>query len=235
MYKCIIIDDEPIAIRVIKSHLSAFTDFEVVAECGNAIEAMSVLSKELVDLMFCDIRMPRITGVDFLRSLTHAPSVIFTTAYRDYATEAFDLNVVDYLLKPVSFERFTKAINKFLELNELKNKTSEESSSDNKNRDFIFLKADKKHHKINLDEILYFESLGDYLMVFTSTKKIITKEKIGRISELLPSQQFIQIHRSFIVSIEKISSIGPGFVEIDSKKLPIGRNFKPNLTNLLSE
>jgi DNA-binding LytR/AlgR family response regulator len=233
MYHCIIIDDEPIAIRIIKNHISAFSDFEVVAECNNALEAMPILLKEKVDLLFCDIQMPQITGVDFVRSLSQAPKVIFTTAYRDYAVDAFELNVVDYLLKPISFERFTKAINHFMELENHRMDNATLSKNDNQNRDFIFLKADKKHYKINLNDILYFESLGDYVIAFTSNQKIVTKERIGNLAENLPTNKFLQIHRSYIVSIDKIESVGPGFVEINKKKLPVGRNYKPLLNDLM--
>ena len=232
MYRCVIIDDEPIAIRVIRNHLSAFENFEVVAECNNALEAMPVLLKEKVDLLFCDIQMPQITGVDFVRSLARPPKVIFTTAYRDYAVDAFELNVIDYLVKPVSFERFTKAINHFLDW-EVNQSEAPERSEQDKTREFIFLKADKKHFKVNLDDILYFESLGDYVIVFTTDNKIVTKERISYLAENLPQNQFLQIHRSYIVSISKIESVGPGFVEINKKKLPVGRNYKPLLNNLL--
>ena len=236
MYKCIIIDDEPIAIRVIKKHLSVFTDFNVVAECSNALEAMSILSKEKIDLLFCDIQMPQITGVDFIRSLPHPPNVIFTTAYRDYAIEAFELNVVDYLLKPVSFERFAKAINNFLEWEALQNQHFKKDGNQSKIQpEFLFLKADKKHYKIDLTDIFYIESLGDYIIVFTSTKKIVTNERIGSLAANLPQDEFLQIHRSFIVSIQKIESVGPGFVEIKGRKLPIGRSFKNGLNKLLQK
>ncbi|MCY1721409.1 LytTR family DNA-binding domain-containing protein [Prolixibacteraceae bacterium Z1-6] len=233
MYRCLIIDDEPIAIRVIRNHLSVFTGFEVVAECNNALEAMPILAKQKIDLLFCDIQMPQITGVDFVRSLLHPPKVIFTTAYRDYAVDAFELNVVDYLLKPISFERFTKAINYFLELQSAQKEETDTVASEPENRDFIFLKADKKHYKVNLSDVLYFESLGDYVIAYTTDTKIVTKERISYLAETLPKQHFIQTHRSYIVSIDKIESIGPGFVEINKKKLPVGRNYKPLLNNLL--
>jgi len=233
MYKCIIIDDEPIALRVIRKHLSAFTDFQLVAECENALEAMPILSKENIDLMFCDIQMPQLTGVDFVRSLSNPPKVIFTTAYRDYAVDAFELQVVDYLLKPISFERFTKAINNFLELKANKNVVEREEGKEKSLRKFIFLKADKTHHKINITDIMYFESLGDYVIAFTADKKIITKERISKLPSILPESLFIQIHRSYIVSIQKIVALGPGFVEVNKKKLPVGRKYKPRLDELL--
>jgi DNA-binding LytR/AlgR family response regulator len=216
---------------VIRNHLSAFTNFEIVAECANALEAMPILAKENIDLLFCDIQMPQITGVDFVRSLAHPPKVIFTTAYRNYAVDAFELNVVDYLLKPISFERFTKAINHFLDSQAPQ--PTIPISVENENRDYIFLKADKKHYKVNLTDILYFESLGDYVIAFTKDNKIVTKERISHLSENLPQNQFIQIHRSYIVSIDKIESVGPGFVEINKKKLSIGRNYKQQLNKLM--
>lgn len=233
MYRCLIIDDEPIAIRVIRNHLSAFGEFEVVSECSNALDAMSVLAKENIDLMFCDIQMPQLTGVDFVRSLTHPPKVIFTTAYRDYAIDAFELNVIDYLLKPVSFERFTRAIQHFLEHENTKFVSSDEAS-DERARDFIFLKADKKHHKVNLSDILYFESLGDYVIAYTDQQKIVTKERIGHLLENLPPDRFLQIHRGFIVSIAQIETVGPGFIEINKKKLPVGRNYRAALSTLIN-
>jgi DNA-binding LytR/AlgR family response regulator len=234
MIKCIIVDDEPIAVRVIEKHLSAFTGFEVVATCTNALEAIPVLCEKEVDLLFCDIQMPQITGVDFVRSLRYPPKVIFTTAFRDYAIEAFELNVVDYLLKPISFERFAKAIHHFLELDALK-KNEEAASENNGNiqRDYIFLKADKKHYKVNLAEIFYFESMGDYVIAFTNQKKIVTKERIGNIPEMLPVNEFLQIHRRYIVSVRKIESFGPGFIEINGIKLPVGRQFKASLSRFL--
>ncbi|WP_297092369.1 LytTR family DNA-binding domain-containing protein [uncultured Draconibacterium sp.] len=235
MYRCLIIDDEPIAIRVIRKHLSVFSDFGVVAECSNALEALPILQQETIDLIFCDIQMPQLTGIDFIRSLSHPPKIIFTTAYRDYAVDAFELNVVDYLLKPISFERFTKAINHFLEQEVQPKEMPHSDDLSAKTRDFIFLKADKKHYKINLSDILYFESLGDYVIAHTAGNKIISKERISHLAETLPARRFIQIHRSYIVSIDKIQSLGPGFVEIKNKKLPVGRNYKADLARLLTD
>jgi DNA-binding LytR/AlgR family response regulator len=229
-----IIDDEPIAIRVIRNHLDAFSNFTVAVECSNALEAMPILAKEKIDLLFCDIQMPQLTGIDFVRTLSHPPRVIFTTAYRDYAIDAFEMNVVDYLLKPISFERFAKAIQHFLETEEPKESSNAETADD-KSRDFIFLKADKKHYKIKLGEVLYFESLGDYVIAFTSDRKIVSKERISTLAEELPPDRFLQIHRSYIVSIDKIDSVGPGFVEISKKKLPVGRSYKSRLSDLLEK
>jgi len=234
MYKCIIVDDEPIAIRVIKNHLSSFPDFELVAECSNALDAMPILSREKIDLIFCDIQMPQLTGVDFIKTLSHRPKVIFVTAFRDYAIEAFELNVVDYLLKPVSFERFTKAIHNFLELQSLEQGSAAVSDIENaQQRNYLFLKADKKHYKVNLNDIIYFESLGDYVIAFTTQKKIVTKERLSNLVESLPKDKFLQIHRSHIISVSKIESVGPGFVEINGKKLSIGRSFRKQVHDFI--
>lgn len=231
MYRCLIIDDEPIAIRVIKTHLSAFSDFKVVGEFSSAVEAIQYLKGNQVDLMFCDIKMPQISGLDFVRSLSSPPRVIFTTAYRDYAVEAFELKVVDYLLKPVSFARFTKAIGNFLDIEQAEHKETGNTKSNE--LDHIFLKADKKHHKIQLTDVIYVESMGDYVVVYLDDKKIVSKEKLGNMLKLLPVQSFLQIHRSYIVSLDKIDAIGSGFVEIKKKKLPVGRSYKSSLLNLL--
>ena len=233
MYKCFIIDDEPIAIRIIRNHLSAFKQFEIIGEFNNALDVMGEISEQKVDLIFCDIQMPQLLGTEFVKTLSHPPKIIFTTAFRDYAIEAFDLNVVDYLLKPISFERFAKAINKFLEGKKV-TLSQNENTNIGRRENYIFLKADKKLHKLNLDEILYFESLGDYVIAYTINKKITTKERISHLEESLPTEIFIRIHRSFIVSISQIEAIGAGFVEINKKKLPIGRNYKNRLDNLLS-
>lgn len=233
MYACLIIDDEPIALRIIQKHLSAFPDFKVIGECHSAIEALPLLKKGGIDLIFCDIKMPQISGIDFIRSLSHPPKVIFTTAYRDYAVEAFELNVVDYLMKPVSFERFTKAIYRFLE-SESHEKDKKGETSDHV-PDFIFLKADKKHYKVNLSDIWCVESMGDYVIVKLQGEKVVTKDRISHFAELLPSSDFIQVHRSYIVAIDKIKAVGPGFVEINDQRIPVGRNYKQALVKLMTK
>lgn len=225
--KCLIIDDEPIARRIIRKHLSCFPAFEIIAECESALQALQLLNSNTIDLIFLDIQMPGINGIDFIKTLTKAPKVIFTTAYRDYAVTAFDLNVVDYLLKPISIERFALAINKFLEQN---NKTC---ISKNK-AEYILLKADRKHYKILLKDIMYLESMGDYIDVYTKNKKIRTKERISNLECNLPQNDFTRIHRSFIVSNSNIEAIGSGFVEIMGESLPIGRNYKNNIERLLA-
>lgn len=231
-YSCLIVDDEPIAIRVIKNHLENFSNIEVKGECNNAIEAMEFLSKTPVDLAFLDIQMPQITGVEFLQNLSNPPKIIFVTAYRDYAIEAFDLEVVDYLLKPVSLVRFTKAISRFY--NRMREQTeSTKLTTPEKIQNYIFLKAEKKLHKLMFDEIVCAESMGDYLIVHTETGKIVCKQRISQIEELLPADLFIRVHRGFIVSIPKIKSILPGQLEVGIMKIPIGRNYKASVEKLV--
>jgi len=232
-YKCLIIDDEPIAIRVVQNHLQNFSNIEVAGECANAVEALEFLGKQPVDLIFLDIQMPQLTGIDLIKSLNHPPLVIFTTAYRDFAVDAFDLNVVDYLLKPFSLARFAKAIGKFYQ--QMNEKNIEIATLPTPTApDFIFIKADKKVHKIALNEIFYIESLGDYVNVFTCTDKITTKERISNLFEKLPANQFLRIHRSYVVSIQHINAILSGCIEIGKVKLPVGRNYKEQVDNFVS-
>lgn len=231
-YSCLIVDDEPIAIRVVKNHLQNFVNIEIAGECANAIEAIEFLGQNQVDLMFLDIQMPQLSGIELIRSLQHPPGIIITTAYRDFAVDAFDLDVVDYLLKPFSLARFAKAIAKFYQQT---NETSLNSVSVNSTLkpNYIFLKADKKIYKIDIDDLIYIESLSDYVIVHTKDDHITTKERISKLLEMLPSNQFIRIHRSYIVSIRYIDAILAGTIEIGKQKLPIGRNYKKQVESFL--
>jgi len=224
--KCIIVDDEPLALEVIESHLQKFKEIEIAAKCSDAIEAFEVLKKKNVDLIFLDIQMPQLTGLDFLKSLTKPPKVIITTAYREYALDGYELDVIDYLLKPIPFERFMKAINKYYQsvsepiMVSGSNHNAEDSNS------FIYVKADKKTVKILLNEIVFIESLKDYVQIHTSKTSIVTKNQISKLEEKLPQDKFVRIHKSFIVSISKINAFTSNTIEIKNKELPIGRNYK---------
>ncbi len=231
-YNCLIVDDEPIAIRVIKNHLSEFKNLKLAGECNNAIEAIEVLSRTKIDLIFLDIQMPHITGIDFLKSLNQAPKVIFTTAYRDYAIDAFELDVVDYLLKPVSLIRFSKAINRFYQRMS-DNHPVTKAVAPGAESDHIFIRADKKLHKIRYADILYLESYGDYLNIHTESGKITAKERISHLEEQLPRQQFLRVHRGYLVSLAKITAFLPGLIEIGKHKIPIGRNYKAEVDRLI--
>lgn len=223
--KCIIVDDEPLAIKVIKNHLLNFDDIEIIAECSNAIEADKILREKEIDLIFLDIEMPKISGFDFLKSLKKQTKIIIVTAYRNYALKGYEYDIVDYLLKPVSFDRFYKAIKKFYKLQ----KTSEiqvfGDVSKTKNP-FAYFNEDKTIHKIYLDDILYIESFREYIKVHTLEKSIMTKLPISKIEEKLKNHEFIRIHKSFVISVSKINSFNSRIITVNKNDLPIGRTYK---------
>ncbi len=225
--RCLIVDDEPLAIQLLKSHVEQLPNLELVDTCDNALEAFEVLKSKAVDLLFLDIQMPMLTGVEFLKSLAQPPKVIFTTAYRDYAMEGYELNIVDYLLKPITFERFFKAINKYHGLHgtvapsaPVMPKQQQEAQNDH-----LFINVNKKYHKVLFSDILYIESLKDYLRIHTTTDSITTKEKISEFVEKLP-EGFIRVHRSFIVNKKKVTAYTASDIEIGLKEIPIGGNYK---------
>jgi two-component system, LytTR family, response regulator len=221
-YKCIIVDDEPLAIEVIKTHADNMGIFKIMGECSNAIEAFQILTSEKIDLMFLDIQMPGVKGTDFLKNLVNPPKVILTTAYRDYAYEGYELNVVDYLLKPIPYDRFIRAVDKFLQIESRK-------TGDPANEKFIYLNINKKVHKILINEIVYVESIKDYLSIHTLSGDLVAKHTISSFELLLPENEFVRIHRSFIVSIGKIKRFNAQSIEIGKKELPIGPNYQASV------
>lgn len=223
--RCLIIDDEPIALEVIKAHLQHFETVEVAGTAGNAIQAVELLNGQPVDLIFLDIRMPQMTGLDFLRSLSNPPKVIITTAYRDYALAGYELDVVDFLLKPISFERFLKAIQKYFKLATTTGPKRPEGTPDDLNR-YLLVRADRKTVKIPLQQIIFIESLKDYVKIHTTQKVIITKEQISHLEANLPPHQFMRIHRSFIVAMNKIEAFSHETIDLAGKELPIGWSYK---------
>ncbi len=230
--KCIIADDEPLARKVIKTHLQGFEDIEIVAECGNAIEISRTLRQHTVDLIFLDIEMPQISGFDFLKSINNPPKIIIVTAYRNYALKGYEYDIVDYLLKPVSFERFYKAMTKFFK--QIKdNDIKIFEGSETEGKAFIYLNEDKTIHKVFLDSILYLESFREYIKVHTETKSIMTKLPISKIEEKLKNHDFIRIHKSFIISISKINSFNSRIIKINNIDLPIGRTYKEAVMQVL--
>lgn len=223
IYKYLIIDDEPLARKLIASHTSKIEGLELIGECGSAFEASNLLRIKQADLIFLDIQMPELSGLKFLSTLKHPPSVIITTAFRDYGPEAFELDVVDYLLKPISFERLLKGVNKFFDLRAV---TSSTVVNTNEEEAFVYLRADRKMHKIHLSEIYYIESLDDYVKVHLRNRVLITRESITTLEHKLPTLAFVRIHRSFLVSAKAVVSITSDGVEINGKILPFGRAFK---------
>jgi len=224
---CLIIDDEPLAAQLIKSYIERIDGLLLAKSCSNAIEAMAYLKVYSVDLIFLDIQMPKITGLDLMRSLTTETKVIFTTAHRDYAIEAFDLNVIDYLLKPITFERFFKAISKVYNFMAPDNQHEHQYKlMYDYNTSYIFLREEREMTKIYLKDILYIESLRDYVRVKTVTSEIISYNKISYLEKKLPENKFIRVHRSFIVPLDRITTYTPQNINVSGYTVPIGRNYK---------
>ncbi|NQY05353.1 MAG: response regulator transcription factor [Flavobacteriaceae bacterium] len=232
LYHCIIVDDEPTAREILMNYIEKIDSLKLIAECKNAIEAFTVLNSEPVDLIFLDINMPEITGLSFAKSLKKNQKVIFTTAYREYAVDGFDLQAVDYILKPISLERFVQAINKFLGL-QIPLQNDQEVPSDDTS-DFIFVRSDRKMVKIDFNSIHYIESLNDYIKIYTETGTIVTRETISNIEAKLPANKFLRIHRSYIVSLQNIVSYTNEFVEVTNKALPISRSYRKQVIDYLS-
>ena len=233
--RCLIVDDEPLARELIRGHVEKLENFEIVAECSDAMKALNVLREKTVDLMFMDIQMPQITGIAFLKTLKHPPKVIITTAYREFALEGFELDVVDYLLKPITFERFLKSINKFYQTNQDEVQLVTGSNSERTiEESFIYIKENKKVVKVYLSEIRYIEGLSEYIQLFTDKRKIITKTSMSLMEEKLPKENFLRIHKSFIVSIPKIEAFTTNTIEIQGKELPIGRSYKNAVLSALN-
>ena len=229
MLKYIIIDDEPLAHEIIEEFCSMLPHVQLEKNCYNAMEAMQYLNENTIDFMFLDINMPKLRGLDFLRTLTKPPKTIITTAYKEHAIEGFELNVVDYILKPFSFDRLIKAVNKVSDIQTTKT-IVKEITNQTSNR--LFVKGDKKHHQIDLNDLLYIEAYGNYSKLFLSEEMIITHEKISDYNELLPSDNFLRVHKSFIVSLDKIKLIEGNRILINEHKIPIGQTYKSEVNKL---
>lgn len=232
---CLIVDDEPPALDILKKYIESIPSLELAGSCSNAVDALAVIQKQAIDLLFLDIQMPQILGTDFIRTLANPPKIIFTTAYRKYAVEGFDLNAVDFLLKPIPFERFLKAVNKVMNTSIQQSNYLETNSNTEKEpvESFIHFRADRKILKIALDDILYVESLKDYIRVVTKTKSFLTKHSISSLEENLPASSFIRIHRSYIISINKIEFFTSELVGIGKQELPISRMYRHEVEKVL--
>jgi DNA-binding LytR/AlgR family response regulator len=232
-YKCLIVDDEPLAQNVLESYIAMVPSLELTAKCGNAFEAIKILHELNVDVIFLDIQMPQLSGIDFIRSLRLPPKIIFTTAYKEFALEGFDLDAVDYLLKPISLERFIKAINK-IDARKPGIGIGEEASENKLTSPFFYFRVERKMVKVLLQEIIYVESLKDYVKIIREGQlPLIVKQTIGSLDEMLPRRMFVRIHRSFIVSIDKVKSFTPHYVEIKGTEIPVGRLYQQHLKSLI--
>lgn len=230
--RCLVIDDEPLALQVIQIHISKIPGMEVFAIFQNPIDAFDVIKSNKIDLIFLDIEMPLLSGIDFLKTLQNPPKVIFTTAYRNYAMESYDLDVVDYLLKPISFIRFLKAVNKYKSLVNIA--IPESAIKEEVANDHLYVNTNRKFMKLNFKDVLYIESLKDYVKIYLNDKSVITKDSIRNFIKKLP-KEFLRIHRSFIVNTNKITAFTKVDVEIGEREIPIGASYKEDVIGFLKD
>ncbi|MEP7377474.1 MAG: LytTR family DNA-binding domain-containing protein [Chitinophagaceae bacterium] len=230
-YNCIIVEDEPLAAEVLQDYIQQIPFLQLKAICGDAIYAIEILQKEKVDLIFLDIHLPKLKGLDFIKTLKHPPHVIIVSAYHEYALQGYEYNVIDYLLKPVEFSRFLMAVNKLRQ--SVQAETIVPSSTHSNERAYLFFNVGKKKVKIFLDEVLYIESLKEYIRIFTKTKSILTKFQLGQIESMLAKNNFIRVHRSFIVAKDKIDAFTAAEIEVNGKQIPVGRSYKELVQSIL--
>ncbi|MFN3405336.1 MAG: LytR/AlgR family response regulator transcription factor [Cytophagaceae bacterium] len=230
MMRCIAIDDEPLALDVIKNYMEKIPFAELSGIFGSAPDAAAYISAEEPDLIFLDIQMPEISGIQFLKSLANPPIVIFTTAYEKFALEGFELNVTDYLLKPFSFERFFKAVSKAHEIYSLK-----KSSIPDDEKDYFFVKSDYQQLKINFRDIIYVEGLKDYVKIFTGPKPILAHSNLKGMESKLPASKFLRVHKSYIISIEKIEAVQKSMIRVSGVEIPVGEMYKAVVEDLLKQ
>ncbi|MGZ8525813.1 MAG: LytR/AlgR family response regulator transcription factor [Chitinophagaceae bacterium] len=230
-YNCIVVEDEPLAAEVLQDYIGQTPFLKLKGVCADAIYAMEILQKENIDLIFLDIHLPKLKGLDFIKTLKNPPHIIIVSAYHEYALQGYEYNVIDYLLKPVEFSRFLMAVNKLRQPATIDANTIGTSHAGE--RPYLFFNVSKKKVKIYLDEILYIESLKEYIRIFTSTKSILTKFQLGQVEELLAKNNFLRVHRSFIVAKDKIEAFSASDVEINGKQIPVGRSYKELVQSVL--
>lgn len=231
MIKAIIVDDEPLAQNVILQFAKDMPGLQIVCTCNNALEASSKLKDSPIDLMFLDVNMPRLSGLELLKNLNNPPLVILTTAYSDYAMEGYELNILDYLKKPFSFERFFKAVQKAEEQLKLRQLHQGEKQA----ADYIFIKANKKNIRVEFKSICFIEGLGDYIKIHLKDKHLVTNLSMKKMEELLPADQFFRTHKSYLIRLDQIQSIEGNLVEINGNKLPVGNNFRQSFQELINK
>jgi DNA-binding LytR/AlgR family response regulator len=235
-FNCIVVDDEPIAQQILENYISQIEALHLVGKCSNAFEALNILHREKIDVLFLDVKMPSLSGLDMLKTLQNPPKVILTTAFSEFGVESYDYGISDYLMKPVSFERFLKAVNKIVMPKNLEfpiEKVQEKPALEN---EFIFFKADKKIHKFYFKEILFFEGSGNYVKIHTeNTTPLMVLEKLSALEEKLPQKQFIRVHKSFIVNTAHIKQIEGNLLKIKDKTVTISQSYKSNLEGYLNK
>ena len=230
-YNCLIVDDEPPARQVLRRYIEKLPLLNLAGECSNAVQVITMLHQQPIDLLLLDIRMPQLSGLELVSALPHPPKIIFTTAFAEFAVQSYDLDAVDYLLKPIKFERFIKAINKALPLMMLPAGQPKEPVAENDA--FLYFRADRKMVKVVLKDILYVESLKDYVKIVTEGGQVITKYSITALEAMLPTADFIRIHRSFIIAASKMQSYTASSVQISNTQLPIGKSYQREVFKVL--
>lgn len=231
-YNCLIVEDEPLAAEVLQDYVSQVPFLTLSGTCGDAIYAMEKLQHEKIDLIFLDIHLPKLKGLDFIKTLRNPPHIIIVSAYHEYALQGYEYNVIDFLLKPVEFSRFLMAVNK---IKQAATTSAMPIISEASERAYIFFNVGKKRVKIFLDEILYIESLKEYVRIFTKSKSILTKFQLGQIESLLARNNFIRVHRSFIVAKDKIDAFTASDIEVNGKQIPVGRSYKELVQAILDK
>ncbi len=223
-HTCLIVDDEQIAREILETYISPFTQLELLGQCQNAIEAASFLSQQSVDVIFLDIEMPEIGGLSFLKSLNNPPKIIITTAYREFALDGYELNVVDYLLKPISQERFLKAVNRLFEV-----------TASSEAPDHVYLKVDGKMVKVVFDDIYYIEGLNNYVKIFIQDQFLISYQKLSYLEKALPNEKFVRCHRSYIINLDKVTAFTNNDLEMGKDEFPIGAKYRESVENALRD
>jgi len=222
--RCLLVDDEPPAIDLLMNYTNMIDQLEVVGTSHSAIKAFDMLKDKDIDLMFLDIQMPVLNGIDFIKTLKNPPAIILTTAYREYALDSYDFDVIDYLLKPIAFDRFLKAVDRYRTRFFIHN--SKDGISETDEMDHLFLNVNKTHHKVYFRDILYVESLKDYVRIHTSETRLVVKGNLGSMMKKLPAKQFVRIHRSFAISLSHVNSYNQTEVDIMGRKLPVGVSYR---------
>ncbi|MBI9059761.1 MAG: response regulator transcription factor [Labilibaculum sp.] len=234
--KCLIVDDEDLAQDVIEEYINRIDYLQLEGKCKSAVEALSILNTKQIDLLFLDIQMPGLTGIQLLKNISNPPTVIFTTAYSEFAVEGFELEALDYLIKPIPFGRFIKAVNRYFKLKKHDFQITEKKESISTDQPFIFVKSDKKMVKVFLHEILFIESQRNYVSIYLEKdKEIVTLNTISNIQEKLPESNFLRVHRSFVIAINKIETYSSTIIGINNNQIPIGRNYKTTVISTLEE
>ncbi|HAA13257.1 MAG TPA: DNA-binding response regulator [Cytophagales bacterium] len=237
VYRCVLVEDEPLAQGLMQKHIAQFEQLELVATCWNAMEALPVLQQQPIDLLFLDIQLPGLSGMDFLRTLSHPPRVIFTTAYREYAAESYELEVVDYLVKPITFDRFFKAISRFLQEEAPATPPPHVSATaypaaTTETEDSMYMNTQRKYQRIRFREVLFVESLKDYVRIHLEDQQVMTKDKISEFADKLPDY-FIRVHRSYVVNTQQITGFTAQDIEIGPHEIPIGISYKQAVMDAL--